>query len=176
MNKKQLETLKKNNEESRDFVRSCIKYALIVSIKEDNLRNISVSQLCTVAGVSRTAFYRNFKCVEDVLEDSIKIIALEIAGKITTDVYNNWLAVFNVMENHYKTIDAIIDAGYEHKIYDVFMSLLPKNEENRTIQALWISLFYTMSVKWFKENYPKKAEDAARLAYNYTKDIPLLKV
>ena len=176
MNKKQLETLKKNNEESRDFVRSCIKYALIISIKEDNLRDISVSKLCTVAGVSRTAFYRNYRCVEDVLEDSVKVMAMEIAGKIGTDVYNNWLAVFTVMDKHYKTIQAIIEAGFEHKIYDVYMSLLPKDEENRSIQAIWLSLFYTMSVKWIKDKYPKKVEEAARHAYNFTKDIPLLKV
>jgi len=176
MNKKQLETLKKNNEESRDFVRSCIKYALIISIKEDNLRDISVSKLCTIAGVSRTAFYRNYRCVEDVLEDSIKVMAMEIADKIGSDVYNNWLAVFTVMDKHYKTIQAFIEAGFEHKIYDVYMSLLPKDEENRTIQAIWLSLFYTMSVKWIKDKYPKKVEEAARHAYSFTKDIPLLKV
>lgn len=176
MNKKQLETLKKNNEESRDFVRSCIKYALIISIKNDKLRDISITKLCNVAGVSRTAFYRNYKCVEDVLEDSIEVIAREINSKISSDIYENWLAVFTVMEKHYSMINSIVEAGFEHKIYDVFMSLLPKSTENRNIQAIWLSLFYTMTVKWFKEKTPKKIEDAARVAYNYTKDIPLLKV
>lgn len=177
MNQKQLETLRKNNEETRDFIRSCISFALMVLLKdENNIEDITISRLCTVAGVSRTAFYRNYKSVEDVLEDKIKGFALQIAGKISSDVYNNWLAVFQVVDNNRKDFESIIKGGYEYKIYDVFMSLLPKDEDNRNIQTVWLSLFYTYIVKWVKEGKPKKAEEMARFAYKYTKNIPLVAV
>jgi len=54
------------------------------------------------------------------------------------------------------------------------MSLLPKNEENRTVQAFWLSTFYNYIVRWIKGDLPKKLEDAARIAYKYTKNIPLM--
>lgn len=174
MNQRQLETLKKNNDESRDFVRSCLSFALTIMLKDNN--NLTVSKLCSLAGVSRTAFYRNFNSVEDVLEDGLKDISLSMAHHITTDVYENWLLVFSTVEKNMNYFETIVQAGFEHKIYDVFMSLLPKDEDNNNIQAIWLSLFYTYMVRWIKERKPKKAEEAARMAYKYTKTIPLVNV
>lgn len=172
MNQKQLETLKKNNEESRDFARSCFGFALMIMLKENN--GFTVSKLCSLAGVSRTAFYRNYTCIEDVLEERLRGIFLSIAHQITTDVYNNWLLVFSTIDKHILQFEVIVQAGFESKIYDVFMSLLPKDEENRIIQSIWLSLFYTFIVRWIKERKPKKVEEAARMAYKYTKNIPLV--
>lgn len=174
MNKKQLETLKKNNEETRNFIRSCISFALMVLLKDEKITNISVSRLCTIAGVSRTAFYRNYKTIEDVLVDKIKELVSQIGNKMGVDVYDNWLVVFTVVDENRRDFESIIKSGYEYKIYDVMMSLLPKGTENRNIQAIWLSLFYTYIVNWVKEGKPKKAEEIARIAYKYTKNIPLV--
>ena len=174
MNQKQLETLKQNNYESRDFARSCFSFALMIMLKENN--GFTVSKLCSLAGVSRTAFYRNYTCVEDVLIDRLKEISLTIAHQIGTDIYNNWLLVFSVVEKYMAQLEVIVNAGFGYKLYDVFMSLLPNDEDNRIIQSTWLSLFYTYIIKWVKERRPKKAEDAARMAYKYTKNIPLVKV
>lgn len=174
MNQKQLETLKNNNYESRDFVRSCLSFALMIMLKEND--GFTVSKLCSLAGVSRTAFYRNYNCVEDVLVDRLKEISLSIHSQISTDIYNNWVAVFSTVEKHMIQFEVIVQAGFEHKLYDVFMSLLPKDEENKNIQSVWLSLFYTYIVRWVKERKPKKVEDIARLAYKYTKNIPLVNI
>jgi len=174
MNPKQLETLQKNNEESREFVRSCFRFALMIILKDKSDNRLSVSRLCQIAGVSRTAFYRNYETLDDVLEDEIKVFALSLAKQVGIDVYNNWLALFNAVEAKRADLEAVVNAGFESKIHEVFMSLLPKNEENRTVQAIWLSLFYTLMIKWLKEKKPKKPEDMARLAYKYTKNIPLI--
>lgn len=176
MNQKQLETLRKNNEDTRDFIRSCISFALMVLLKDESIENITVSKLCTVAGVSRTAFYRNYKTIQDVLEDKIRGFALDMAGKMTSDIYNNWLAIFQVVDKNRKDFLSIIKGGYEHKIYEVFMSMLPKDDNNRCIQEVWLSLYYTFLVDWLKEGKPKKLEDAARQAYKYTKNLPLVNI
>ena len=174
MNQKQLEALKKNNEESHDFARSCFRFALMILLKDKKDEKITVSRLCQIAGVSRTAFYRNYQTVEEVLEDEIKTFAQSLAGQIGTDIYENWLALFKLAEKKKADLEAIIHAGYEHKILEVFLTMLPKQEENRTIQSLWLSLFHSLLIKWIKEGKPKKAEEMARIAYKYTQDIPLV--
>jgi len=174
MNQKQLNTLKKNNEESREFTRNCISAALIVLLEKEKLENISITQLCQVAGVSRMAFYRNYGSIDEVLVDKIRAFATRLASHIGTDVYDNWVVVFKEVDKDRQMIQILIKLGVEHKIHDVFVSLLPKNEENRTIQAIWLSLVYSLSIKWVKEGKPKKIEDAARIAFKYTKNIPLL--
>ena len=174
MNQKQLETLRKNNEETRDFIKSCVYFALMVMLKEEKHEKLTVSRLCTIAGVSRAAFYRNYSSVEDVIEDKLIDFALSIAKTVGNDIYNNWLNFFKEVEYNRSDLEAIITAGFENKIYEVFMSLLPQGEENRTIQSLWLSLYFTFMIKWLKEKKPKKADDMARLAYKYTKNIPLV--
>jgi len=174
MNQKQLETLRKNNEESREFARSCISAALNVLLKKDRLEDITITRLCSVAGVSRVAFYRNYHKIEDVLVDKIILFAKRLASNIGTDVYDNWLLIFKEVEREREQFEILVKLGYEHKIHDVFMSMLPENEDNRTIQMMWLSLFYSMTVKWIKDKWPKKAEDAARIAYKYSKNLPLV--
>ena len=174
MNEKQLSVLKKNNEESREFTRSCISAALLVLLNKEKLENISVTHLCEVAGVSRMAFYRNYKSIDEVLVDKIKELAQKLASQIGTDVYENWLMIFKEAQKEKEIFDILLKLGFEHKVFDVFMSYLPKKEENRTVQAIWLSLYYSLTVKWLKEGWPKKAEDAARIAFKYTKNIPLI--
>lgn len=173
MNQKQLETLRKNNEESREFVKSCFRFALMIILKDKTNRKLSITRLCQIAGVSRTAFYRNYQTIEDVLIDEIKMFALDFVKEIKIDIYENWLSLFKAVEKKKEDFIAIIDAGFESRILDVFLSLLPKDEENRTLQAIWLSLYYTLMIKWLKEGWPKKAEDMARLAFKYTKSMSL---
>jgi len=176
MNAKQLATLQKNNEESRTFTRSCISFGLIALLKKDNVdyKSITVSKVCEVAGVSRAAFYRNFQSVDEVLNDRFKEFALALASKIGTDIYNNWLHIFRTADENRLLLETAIKAGCEHEILKVFFSLLPKNEESRTIQAVWLSTIYSLIIKWIKEGHPRKIEDMAKLAYKYTKNIPLV--
>ncbi len=174
MNQHQLETLKKNNEESHDFVKSCFRFALMIILKDPNDTRITISRLCKIAGVSRTAFYRNYHDVEDVLIDEIVTFSMALAGQIKTDVYENWLSLFKLVESKLEDLKAIVNAGFEHKILEVFLSLLPEEGDNRTIQTIWLSLFYTFMVQWVKEGKPKKAEDMARIAFKFTQNIPLV--
>ena len=174
MNQHQLETLKKNNEESHDFVKSCFRFALMIILKDPNDTRITISRLCKIAGVSRTAFYRNYHDVEDVLIDEIMTFSMALAGQIKTDVYENWLSLFKLVESKLEDLKAIVNAGFEHKILEVFLSLLPKEGDNRAIQTIWLSLFYTFMVQWVKEGKPKKAEDMARIAFKFTQNIPLV--
>jgi len=86
------------------------------------------------------------------------------------------LLLFNAVEEKRSDLEAIVEAGFEAKILEVFYSLLPKEERNRTIQCLWLSMFYGLMIKWLKEKKPAKAEDMARIAFEYTKNIPLVSV
>lgn len=174
MNEKQLNTLKRNNEESREFTRNCISAALIVLLNKEKLENITITRLCQVAGVSRMAFYRNYNSVDEVLVDKIELFARRLASQIGTDVYNNWLMIFRETEKDREIFEILVRLGFEHKIHEVFVSLLPKNEENRTVQSIWLAIFYAFIVRWVKRELPKKIEDAARIAYKYTKNINLI--
>ncbi|MCI8280897.1 MAG: TetR/AcrR family transcriptional regulator [Lachnospiraceae bacterium] len=46
--------------------------ALLELLEEKSLNQISISELCNLAGVGRTSFYRNFETKEDILRAHIK--------------------------------------------------------------------------------------------------------
>ncbi len=174
MNQHQLDTLRKNNEESREFVKSCFRGALMIILKEKKEEKITVSRLCKIAGVSRTAFYRNYRDVEDVLVDEIKNFGQTLASQIGVDVYDNWLALFRLAEKHYDDLKAIVAAGFEHKILEVFLDLIPSEDDNRVVQTIWLSVFHSLMISWVKEEKPRKVEEMARLGYKFTQGIPLV--
>ena len=176
MNQKQKDALIKSNEESHEFTRNCIYTALMALLSKGKPADITVSRLCEVAGVSRVAFYHNYKDIKDIFVDKLLEFAHRFSGKIGQDVWNNWLTLFEEAEKEKDVFVAMIALGVEHTLYDVFISLLPKTEEDFTVQTIWVSLYYSFLIKRFKAKKKMKIEDEARLAYKYTKNIPLVEI
>ncbi len=57
---------RKAKSSSNLFVKECIVSALLRLIYEKPLSVITISELCSRAGVSRMAFYRNYTSKEDI--------------------------------------------------------------------------------------------------------------
>ena len=58
-----------SNEESKQFTKECLRKAAFEMLKEKKLGDISITELCRKAGVSRMAFYRNYPAREDFEAD-----------------------------------------------------------------------------------------------------------
>ena len=63
-----LKNLIRSNKESNQITRESIETALLFLMEKKELSKISVSELVKKAGVSRNAFYRNYKSKEEILE------------------------------------------------------------------------------------------------------------
>ena len=59
--------LRQNNQEANALTRDCIEKALILLMEKKKFDEISISDITKRAGVSRTAYYRNYKSKEDIL-------------------------------------------------------------------------------------------------------------
>ena len=78
------EVLRMNNKESNQLTRECLQLSLMHLMSEHPYEKITISEIVRRAGVSRTAFYRNYTDKEDILhelgDEIIKRIA-EISEK-----------------------------------------------------------------------------------------------
>lgn len=63
-----LKNLTKANQEMNQLTRESIETALLYLMEKKDLKQISISELVKKAGVSRNAFYRNYKSKEEILE------------------------------------------------------------------------------------------------------------
>ena len=61
-----------NNIEKNTYVKKQITNALLSLLKSKELKDISISEVTSAAGVSRVSFYRNYKEKEDILREYIK--------------------------------------------------------------------------------------------------------
>ncbi len=55
-------------DEKDSYVRKTLTKTLLKLLKDESLKEISISSLCDIAGVGRASFYRNFKSKEDILK------------------------------------------------------------------------------------------------------------
>lgn len=67
---KQYAGLKEHSAQSNRFVKEYLKAALLALMKEKSYKNLTVSELCKKAGVSRMAFYRNYRIINDLFHEA----------------------------------------------------------------------------------------------------------
>ena len=65
----------KKNKETTTLVKKCIVDALIILMNEKEFDDISITEICTKAGVSRMAYYRNYYTKKDIILEYLKDIA-----------------------------------------------------------------------------------------------------
>ncbi|MFH0401292.1 TetR/AcrR family transcriptional regulator [Streptococcus sp. A23] len=65
---KSLKNLYQSNKEANQLTKESLETAMLFLLEKKELKHISVSELVRKAGVSRNAFYRNYKSKEEILE------------------------------------------------------------------------------------------------------------
>ena len=68
LEKKDMQRL--SNAEANRLTRECLQIALIRLMAEKDFDRITVTEITRLAGVSRTAFYRNYQTKEAIIEDA----------------------------------------------------------------------------------------------------------
>ena len=63
--------LQKANAASNKITKDSIKEAFLVLLVKKDISKITITEIVSKAGVSRTAFYKNYKTKEDILHDIV---------------------------------------------------------------------------------------------------------
>ena len=97
------EILRLNNEESNKLTKECLSMALIYLMNEKPFDKISITDIVKRAGVSRTAFYRNYSAKEDILIEIGQEVTNELCRildnvEYTNDLYSMFLELFTSLK------------------------------------------------------------------------------
>lgn len=76
-----LKNLYQSNKEANQLTRESLETALLFLLNKKDMKQISISELVKKAGVSRNAFYRNYKSKEEILEDAYERAAYSLSEK-----------------------------------------------------------------------------------------------
>lgn len=154
MNKeKWLDSLKKANDEYRNLIRSSIQTALFQLIEKKEFCKIKITEVIERAGVSRSAFYRNFSSLDEVISEELKRLNRLIFEKGFHAISDNWNALLTKIDENKKTFKALINAGLESKILDNLNSyFLSSSLKDKTLFCSLNGMLYNFICEWCKGN------------------------
>ena len=81
------EILRLSNEESNKITKECLRIAMIKFMGKKEFEKISITEITKLAGVSRTAFYRNYETKEALVEDICNRLFFELKASVSSDHY-----------------------------------------------------------------------------------------
>ena len=171
LNKRKRELLKKYNDESNRIVRESVETALFYLMEEREFATISITDIVNRAGVSRSAYYRNYSSKEDILskifEHSVDTILEALRPSLmevcARDVYYN---LFTAAQKESRLFEIVLKADLEW----VFMSevnhrLTQKISETKIVERYrlysWIGSTVNILLAWIASGRKESPEQMA---------------
>mgnify|MGYP003301325036 CR=1 FL=1 len=105
------------------LTKECILTALLRLMEEKPYDSISITDITSLAGVSRMAYYRNYSSKEEILlrhlEDEEKKIIESSTGAEDTTIKDIIFCVSDFIQNNSSVIKAVYSAGLTHRLTDM---------------------------------------------------------
>ena len=147
-----------------------ITEALLLLLKKKEYKDISITEICKKAGVSRISFYRNFESKEDILLKKIQNVTdsflKESAISYKSDtIISYFIKLFTHMKQQIELCNALNKAGLMHMIKDEFdqVFLNTYRQEYDEYKSVFIAGgIYNVFLFWFNNNCRDNPENLAK--------------
>lgn len=143
--------------------------AFFMLLKTKKMEDISISDICAKAGVSRVTFYRNFKDKYDVINGyfmmMIKKFVLEMGTRAHHDnYYDIAYHTFYTLKKEKDTMQALIDNNLSYMYQDLLNKYLTKNFLDSNLGTpltahLFAGALYNVSIYWVKNDCKENIDD-----------------
>lgn len=157
-----------SNEGRNLYVVEHITDALLRLMKQKQIHDISIGELCDTAGVGRASFYRNFESKEDVIARELKKqLDTWWRSAVTEPDFNFASALFG---HYYKNRDLymlLYRQGLSHLTLQSIKDACGPKPEHSNIEAYTASFIsyglYGWVEEWFHRGMPETPEQMAKL-------------
>lgn len=157
---KWLASLKKANNEYRETIKEAIRTSLFQLLKNKKFDSITISELVSRAGVSRSAFYRNYNSLNDVIKDEIQYVSNQVHKELSSSLYTNWKLIFETVEKCKNELQIIIEAKMESSLLDEMNSWYKKYpKEQKELFLICNGIVFNMIMVWQKGEIKSSLDD-----------------
>lgn len=167
------ENLRLSNQESNRLTRECLQTALIYLMNEKPFEQIHISELARRSGVSRTAFYRNYTCKEDILAEISNSIVQDVAASFLEecghdDSYGWFCSCFSKVKTNAEPFRLLLRARMPRDSLvgtgSVLEKWIPANTPAAHYRLLALEgAFINILADWLRSGMKDSVEDMARL-------------
>ncbi|MCM1289096.1 MAG: TetR/AcrR family transcriptional regulator [Corallococcus sp.] len=162
-----------HNQNLNKQITEYLQQALILLLEKKSLEEISITELCNKAGVSRMAFYSNYKSKAELYEqivhtlnkDMIDVVGSPFTKTVGLEWYENFFAL---MAENFETVKTVIGADrnrYYSAINSVVMFTRPLSEEQKLVRLIWTGGMVNATLHWVDTDMQESAENIAKLCY-----------
>lgn len=157
---KQTETLKRNNEISRENTRQNIQEAFIQLYKQYGYTGFNITDIIQKSGVARSAFYRNYRTKNDILMDIVQKSVDEISAHISPSLSQNWEIIFQQVKKNQEQMDLLRESDFTCKILEKMNESIPPDSSLANSSILWNGLIYNAIIFYAMSGYPDPCQAA----------------
>ena len=166
-----------NQSEVNMLTKECILTALLRLMQENSYDSISITDITALAGVSRMAYYRNYKSKDDILikhleEEESKLIE-SLNGEKTEDIKIIIKYVSSFFQENAMVIKAVYDAGLNHRLSGILSKRLYSYfpDANATTQGRYAVHFYVGAIfavfrLWFSDGMKETVDEITDMIYS----------
>ncbi|MBR4984468.1 MAG: TetR/AcrR family transcriptional regulator [Proteobacteria bacterium] len=168
--------LRQNNQEANAFTKQCIESALIHLMSEKSFNDISITDITRRAGVSRTAYYRNYTSKEDILSGFMQSINHTLSKILKqydpiTQAKQSWMALLENVQSFAPQYKLLLKAGFGEKLIMEFAATMnettSKNDWNRYYSNMyWAGAIYNVISAWIRNDMNIPIEQLAEIGCN----------
>lgn len=160
------------NIEKSSYVKKQITNALLSLLKEKELKDISISEITTVAQVSRISFYRNYEDKDSVIKEYMHLTVNEwhenhckmMSNYSEDDIIGDMFAYLTEYKDFYLLLK---DRGILYFLKDIIMELSGPKEEYTNLDAYTVAFIangiYGWIEEWFLRGMQESGEEMTKL-------------
>lgn len=168
--------LRKHSRESNEFVRECLKSALLKLADGRGFKSLSITELCNKAGVSRMAFYRNYSVINDVFNeiayDLNNAVIEKIGSPFRVNTDRNWyLQAFKTIASNKEAMSIMFQESFQAEWMKRVNGFAVHDDnfsaEKKYQRLMWSGGFENVVAQWLNGGLKETPEEMADYCIKY---------
>ncbi len=161
------------NCEIANLTKSYIKTAMLELLAKKSYDKVSITELVAKAGVSRTAFYRNYSSKDELIyELSYELINYSFIGyeKFYKSSVEEIEEFFKTIKENKKIIEVCTKASLENihilnRKKDLAGEVIKRNVDRKYEEAAFEGAIQAIVYKWILDNMVESEKEMAKITY-----------
>lgn len=168
---KQNNKIKLSNDEINKITKNSIQEALITLLGKADLGDISVTQIVNKAGVSRSAYYRNYNSKEDILWDFSQNVFTLLFDKLNKAEYvRNPEAWYHFLFTQVKENERIVKLIFKVNFVSLSAYIPPIKEESYDKKELYqveamLSALISVVERWVNSDFDLSVDEISAICF-----------
>lgn len=159
------------------LTKECIVTALLRLMETKDYESISITDITNLAGVSRMAYYRNYKSKDEILLNHLldreQQLLSEIRGQKADDMKGVIVYISGFFQENADVIQAIYDAGLSHwmtemleeRVYNYF-PVAAAAKAGRYAVHYYVGAILSVFKLWFDLGMKESVDEISEIVYN----------